>query len=132
LRPGARTQCEWPVLGILSSGKQCLKLAANRLMSHQLPDTSHADRRGVDKGRFPIQLHRLSREWNEVMIAELAAAPAMQWGAVRRRRVMRPTRPACYSSEDRDTEELYGRHGVYAASKRQLGAREIRGFGLPR
>jgi hypothetical protein len=78
------------------------------------------------------QLHRLDGEWFEVTIATLPAAPATRWDAVRRCHTARSARTARYSSEDWDTEERYGRPGVYAVSKRQLSAREIRDYELQR
>ena len=53
-----------------------------------------------------------------------------RWDTVRRCRVTRPARSSRHSSEDRETAEIYGRSGVYAVSKRQLSAREIREFEL--
>lgn len=76
-----------------------------------------------------IQLHRLSGEWFEVTIDSLPPVPATRWDAVRRCHVARSER---HSSGDRDTIELYGRSGLYAVSKRQLSAREIRDFELQR
>ena len=78
------------------------------------------------------QLHRLNEEWFEVTIAPLPPAPATRWDAVRRSHVARLARTVRYSDEDRDTEQFYGRAGVYAVSKRQLSAREIRDFELER
>ena len=78
------------------------------------------------------QLHRLFGEWFQVTIATLPQVPETRWDAVRRCRVSRPARTARYSREDRNSEKLYGRSGVYAVSKRQLNAREIRAFELQR
>ncbi len=77
-----------------------------------------------------IQLHRLDGLWFEVTIENLPAAPATRWDAVRRMWVAQAARDSRYSSEDRETEKIYGRPSVYAISKRQLAAREIRSFGL--
>ena len=75
------------------------------------------------------QLHRLNGEWFEVAVAPLPSPPATRWDAVRRCHVARSAR---YSSDDLDTIELYGEAGLYAVSKRQLSAREIRDFELER
>lgn len=72
------------------------------------------------------QLHRLDGHWFAVELATLPPAPASVWDAVRRTRVT-PTPGAGYrAAEERAAEQLYGRPGVYAVSKRQLGAREVR------
>lgn len=76
------------------------------------------------------QLHRLSGDWFEVTIAPLPPAPESRWDAVRRCHVARTARTTHYSSKHRDTIQLYGETDVYAVSKRQLSAREIRNFKL--
>jgi hypothetical protein len=76
------------------------------------------------------QLHRLDEQWFIVEIAALPPAPAMVWDAVRRRRITRGTSETRRAMEDRYTQALFGRPGVYAASKRQLASREMRDYGL--
>jgi hypothetical protein len=72
------------------------------------------------------QLHRLDEQWFIVEIAALPPAPVMVWDAVRRRTITRGTSETRRTMEDRYTQELFGRPGVYAASKRQLASREMR------
>lgn len=76
------------------------------------------------------QLHRLDGSWFEVQIAPLPPAPEGRWDVVRRRVVSQSTSPVRRASCDRLVEQIYGRSGVYAASKRQLSARNIRLYGL--
>jgi hypothetical protein len=77
-----------------------------------------------------IQLHRLDDCWFEVAIAPLPPAPAIVWDTVRRRSMVQRTTDSHRRSDDQATAQYYGRAAVYAASKRQLNAREIREHGL--
>ncbi|MGB6449342.1 MAG: hypothetical protein WBE92_01170 [Steroidobacteraceae bacterium] len=76
------------------------------------------------------QLHRVNGCWFEVEIAPLPPPPDTRWDALRRRRVNARASEALRRLDDQSTIDLYGRPGVYAVSKRQLGAREIRACGL--
>jgi hypothetical protein len=78
------------------------------------------------------QLHCLGGHWFAVEIAALPPAPASVWDAVRRCRITQRASRACLALEERAAAELYGQAGVYAVSKRQLSAREIRSYGLER
>jgi hypothetical protein len=75
-------------------------------------------------------LHRIDEHWFIVEIAALPPAPATAWDAVRRRRITQGTSKTRRAMEDRYAQELFGRPGVYAASKRQLASREMRDYGL--
>ena len=86
-----------------------------------------ATRRGVSPTR---QLHRLDGQWFAVHIAELPSAPAFAWDAVRRCHVVLKLGTKPSANDERDREQLDGRRGVYAVWKRQLGARELRSYGL--
>jgi hypothetical protein len=70
-------------------------------------------RRDLPDGR---QLHRLNGIWYEVMLAMIPRGSEVH-DLVRGFSVLEPT-------------ELFGRVGVYAASKRQLSARELKSHGL--
>jgi hypothetical protein len=76
------------------------------------------------------QLHQLDGHWFEVEIAPLPPAPAIVWDAVRRISVVQRTTEPHRRSDDQATAQYFGRTDVYAASKRQLNAREIRAHGL--
>lgn len=76
------------------------------------------------------QLHCLDGEWFAVEIAPLPEAPATPWDAVRRRHISRRASATRRAIDDREAQGLYGRPGVYAVSKRQLNAREIRAHRL--
>jgi hypothetical protein len=76
------------------------------------------------------QLHRLDGQWFAVDIAVLPPAPATVWDAVRRCSVTQRPSATRRAIDDRATEQIYGRPYVYAVSKRQLGAREMRIHGL--
>jgi hypothetical protein len=76
------------------------------------------------------QLHRLDEQWFVVEVAALPPAPVTVWDAVRRRRIAQGTSKTRRATEDRYAQELFGRPGVYAASKRQLASREMRDYGL--
>lgn len=75
-------------------------------------------------------LRRLDGQWFAVHIAELPSAPAFVWDAVRRCHVVLKLGTKPSANDERDREQLYGRRGVYAVWKRQLGARELRSYGL--
>jgi hypothetical protein len=76
------------------------------------------------------QLHRLDGQWFIVEIAALPPAPATVWDTVRRRRITQGTSKTGRAMEQRYAQQLFGRSGVYAASKRQLASREMRDYGL--
>lgn len=76
------------------------------------------------------QLHRLDGQWFIVEIAALPPAPATVWDTVRRRRITQGTSKTGCAMEQRYAQQLFGRSGVYAASKRQLASREMRDYGL--
>ena len=76
------------------------------------------------------QLHRVDGCWFEVEIAPLPPPPAARWDVLRRQTVNARTSIAHRRDDDQATIGVYGRPGVYAASKRQLNAREIRQHGL--
>jgi hypothetical protein len=77
------------------------------------------------------QLHRVNACWFEVEIAPLPPLPEPRWDVLRRRTVNIRTSISHRREDEQSTIALYGRSGVYALSKRQLGAREIRAYGLP-
>jgi hypothetical protein len=77
------------------------------------------------------QLHRLDGQWFLVEIAALPPVPAMVWDVVRRQGVTQGTSKTRRAMDERDAQQLFGRAGVYAASKRQLASREMRDYGLP-
>jgi hypothetical protein len=76
------------------------------------------------------QWHRVDGCWFEVEIAALPPPPELRWDVLRRQTVKTRTGVVHRREDDQATIDLYGRSGVYAASKRQLGAREIRAHGL--
>ena len=76
------------------------------------------------------QLHRFDGQWFIVEIAALPPAPAMVWDAVRRRRIAQGTSKTGRAMEERCAQQLFGRSGIYAASKRQLASREVRDYGF--
>jgi hypothetical protein len=76
------------------------------------------------------QLHRVNGCWFEVDLAPLPPSPEVRWDALRRRTVNARASVANQGVDDQSTIDAYGRSGVYAVSKRQLGAREIRAYGL--
>ena len=76
------------------------------------------------------QLHCLDGHWFAVEIAALPGAPASVWDAVRRCRITQSPSRGRSALEERVADQLYGRANVYAVSKRQLSAREIRSYGL--
>ena len=95
----------------------------------------HARRRIVSPTE---QLHRVDGSWYFVRLAPLPDVRKEVRVVNGRRRelfvydkrwdVLRKT---LVSSRDRTTShELYGRHGLYAAAKRQLGRQELRRYGL--
>jgi hypothetical protein len=77
------------------------------------------------------QLHRVNDCWFEVEIAPLPPLPEPRWDVLRRRTVNIRTSISHRREDEQSTIALYGRSGVYAVSKRQLGARAIRAYGLP-
>ena len=77
------------------------------------------------------QLHRVDGCWFEVDIALLPPPPEARWDVLRRRTVNLRTSVMHRRMDGQSTIDVYGRAGVYALSKRQLGAREIRAYGLP-
>jgi hypothetical protein len=77
------------------------------------------------------QLHRFEGCWFEVEIAPLPSSPEARWDVLRRRMVNVRTSATHRRADDQSTVDVYGRCGVYAVSKRQLSAREIRGYDLP-
>lgn len=77
-----------------------------------------------------LQLHRLNDVWYAVTIAAMPPSPATAWDAARRCNVTQPTGVVRRRTVDAEAIDRFGRAGVYAASKRQLGARELRAFGL--
>jgi hypothetical protein len=78
------------------------------------------------------QLHCLDGHWFAVEIAALPPAPGSVWDAVRRCRITQGPSRGRLALDERAAAELYGQPGVYAVSKRQLSAREIRSYGLGR
>jgi hypothetical protein len=76
------------------------------------------------------QLHCVDGCWFEVEIASLPPQPEVRWDVLRRRTVNARTSVTHRRVDDQSTIDLYGRSGVYAVSKRQLAAREIRAHGL--
>ena len=76
------------------------------------------------------QLHRINGCWFEVDIASLPPPPEVRWDALRRQTVNARTSIAHRRQDDQTTVDVYGRSGVYAVAKRQLGAREILAYGL--
>jgi hypothetical protein len=72
------------------------------------------------------QLHRLDGCWFEVEIASLPPPPAARGDVLRRRNVIAGTGGVPRRADEQATVDLYGRPGVYAVAKRQLGAKEIR------
>ena len=90
-----------------------------------------AKRKAIRRDLSPShQLHRLNGEWFSVEIAPRRAFPAAVWDAVQRCRVAEPAKESRRTPADYDAEALYGRRDVYAVSKRQLSALEIRVHGL--
>lgn len=77
------------------------------------------------------QLHCLDGCWFEVEIGSLPPPPEPRWDVLLRRTVNARTSVVHRSADDQATINVYGRSGVYAVSKRQLSAREIRAYGLP-
>jgi hypothetical protein len=77
-----------------------------------------------------LQLHRVDGSWFEVEIASLPPPPEARWDVLRRRIVNARTSATHRRLDDQSAVDVYGRSGVYAVSKRQLGAREIRAYGL--
>lgn len=76
------------------------------------------------------QLHRLDEQWFIVEIEALPPAPAIVWDAVRRRHITQGPSETRRAMQERYAQDLFGRSGVYAASKRQLSSREMRDYGL--
>jgi hypothetical protein len=76
------------------------------------------------------QLHLVEGCWFEVEIASLPQPPERRWDVLLRRAVNARTSAEHRRMDDQTTIDVYGRAGVYAVSKRQLGAREIRACGL--
>lgn len=76
------------------------------------------------------QLHRVDGCWFEVEIAPLPPPPEARWDVLRRRTVNARTSVVHRRADDQSAIDVYGRPGVYAVSKRQLGAKEIRAYGL--
>lgn len=76
------------------------------------------------------QLHSVDGCWFEVDIAPLPPPPEARWDVLRRLTVNARTAAVHRREDDQSTIEVYGRPGVYAVSKRQLSAGEIRKQGL--
>jgi hypothetical protein len=76
------------------------------------------------------QLHRVNGCWFELELAPLPSPPEARWDVLRRRTVNVRASAAHRCLDDQSTIDLYGRPGVYAVAKRQLAAKEIRGYGL--
>ena len=90
-----------------------------------------AKRKAIRRDLSPShQLHRLNGDWFSVEIAPRPAFPAAVWDAVQRCRVAQPAKESRRTPAHYDVEALYGRREVYAVSKRQLSALEIRVHGL--
>jgi hypothetical protein len=77
------------------------------------------------------QLHLVDDCWFEVEIAALPPPPELRWDVLLRRTVNARTSVPHRREDDQFTIDVYGRSGVYAASKRQICAREIRAYDLP-
>jgi hypothetical protein len=77
-----------------------------------------------------LQLHRVDGCWFEVEIAPLPPPAEARWDVLRRRTVNARTSVSHRRADDQSTADVYGRPGVYAVSKRQLGARELRAYRL--
>jgi hypothetical protein len=75
------------------------------------------------------QLHRADGCWFEVEIAALPP-PEPRWDVLRRLTVNARASHSHRREDDQSTINVYGRPGVYAVSKRQIGAREIRAYRL--
>jgi hypothetical protein len=71
----------------------------------------------------------VNRPWDGVY-QEMCARRNPEEVSWRRQYHERQHRAERGAGDDRDTEQLYGRPGVYAVSKRQLAAREMRSHGL--
>ena len=76
------------------------------------------------------QLHRVDGCWFEVEIAALPPPPEPRWDVLRRLTVNARTSLSHRREYDQYTINVYGRPRVYAVSKRQICAREIRAYGL--
>jgi hypothetical protein len=116
-----------PVTGVLLVNRHGKRRAAQRRGRNEDRDASAADRRRVVAPL--LQLHKLRGCWFEVRLAAHAGSlPVARWSPLDGATPLDAVIDAGMS--DLDRLALYGRKDVYAVSKRQLGRREMRRYGL--